>query len=867
MKAVSNYLTMTLAMIFFIFSGNISAQTEFNTKSIEGDLKFKQKREQWYENMHRIEEGMNWKIIDRETRTSKYKIKKHEIEYLLTKNKHDAVLSDTLQNEMIRGVWIEKGSDNLAGRVHTADLDIEAGLIYVASSGGNIWRGTLDGENWTCLNNGIKFNNIKTVKLINMNGKRRIVVASNSPSQVHYSDNEGITWERSLGLEKAMNSGTMKRGVLVFDTQEFYVLTSQYNSDINDLETAIYFSDDGAATFNLVNIFSGNILDKDIWTSRMERSSVFYVSKSEFGFINESGEYEALNEDLSSIFEYGSPTRLFLQASINGDEEIFYIASWISSTRNTYFYYSDDKGKNWDITGSVATGPFMDNSFAISNKKPEYLFYGGVELYVSNNGGFSFEKVNKWAEYYGDIINKLHADIPGVDIFRKPSGNELILISTDGGLYISEDNCKTVRNISLKDLNVSQYYSLYTDRHTGSIYAGSQDQGFQRALIDSGKAVGFEQVISGDYGHLTSSDGGTHLWTEYVTFAMIYKNLSNPNTTISKTWSFEGKNWLWLPPMEADPADPKAAYILGGSDDGGSYVWKLEFDDLRINARKLSYNFKIFHNNVNLSAINISPIFPEYLYVAGNAGQFFLSTDAGETWNQTIGHDGPNQHYFYGSSILPSKKNFGTLYVAGSGYSEDGVMVSHDHGKTFTGITEGLPNTMVYDIDMSEDEKYIFAATQVGAYVYSVEAGIWYDLSSLDSPDQVFWTVEYINETNTARFGTYGRGIWDFKVLDYYTDVPKDHAINDDVHISIMPNPVRESSVISINSLMLNDCTVKIYDIEGRVVSCLYEGIINNSIELNWDRKNDENIVVPAGVYMLTVSANGNTWYEKLILE
>jgi hypothetical protein len=865
-----NFLIKNLVLSFiiiFLSSLQVLTQTEFNKESIEGDQELKQKRQQWYENMHRIEEGMNWKAIDRETRASKYKGKKHEIEYLMNKSKNNVILSDTIQNDFTRAVWIEKGSDNLAGRVHTADIDFEKNEIFVASSGGNIWRGTLEGKNWTCLNNTIKFNDIKTVKVLYVNGKRRIIVASNGPSQVHYSDNEGLTWERSMGLESPSSYGTMKRGVLIYDSQEFYVLTSQYNSSINALETAIYHSDDAAENFALVNIFSGTHQDKDIWTSEFEESPVYFVSKDEFGYINESGAYEVINDQISEIFEYGSPTRLFLQGSTYGSEDMFTLACWVSASRKTYFFYTFDNGEQWNSTGSVDTGPFMDNSFAINDKYPEYFFFGGVELYVSNNAGTSFEKVNTWPEYYNDMENKLHADIPGIDMFKKPNGNQIMLISTDGGLYLSEDNCKTVKNISLKGLNVSQYYSVYTDRHSGSIYVGSQDQGFQRALIDSGKAVGFQQVISGDYGHLTSSDGGTHLWTEYVTFAMIYTNLNNPQFTNSKTWSFEGKNWLWLPPMEADPADPKSAYIIGGADDNGSYLWKLKFDDLKINASQISYNFKEYHNNTNLSAIAISQIFPEYIYLAGSSGQFFLSTDAGETWTETIGHDGPNQHYFYGSCILPSKKNFGTLYVGGSGYSEDGVMVSHDHGKTFESIVEGLPNTMVFDLEMSEDEKVIFAATQVGPYAYFVDTGRWYDISSLDSPDQVFWTVDYINETKTARFGTYGRGIWDFKVLDYFTDVKETSGTSDDVEILVSPNPVKDAAKISIQSSMLADCSVKIYDIEGRIIADLYDGDINGELLLNWEAKYDSGIILPKGVYMLTVSANGNTWYEKLILE
>ena len=52
----------------------------------------------------------------------------------------------------------------------------------------------------------------------------------------------------------------------------------------------------------------------------------------------------------------------------------------------------------------------------------------------------------------------------------------------------------------------------------------------------------------------------------------------------------------------------------------------------------------------------------------------------------------------------------------------------------------------------------------------------------VSAPDQTYWSVEYIDEINTARFGTYGRGIWDFVIDDdYYInfgDVNQDNSIN-----------------------------------------------------------------------------------------
>ena len=94
-----------------------------------------------------------------------------------------------------------------------------------------------------------------------------------------------------------------------------------------------------------------------------------------------------------------------------------------------------------------------------------------------------------------------------------------------------------------------------------------------------------------------------------------------------------------------------------------------------------------------------------------------------------------------------------------------------------------MPNTLVFDLDGTQDGNFIFAATEVGPYVYVGYDNQWYDLAEVGAPDQTYWTVEYIENINTARYGTYGRGIWDF-ILDENFDVISGD-INDDNSINI----------------------------------------------------------------------------------
>ena len=228
----------------------------------------------------------------------------------------------------------------------------------------------------------------------------------------------------------------------------------------------------------------------------------------------------------------------------------------------------------------------------------------------------------------------------------------------------------------------------------------------------------------------------------------------------------------------ADPLNHEVAYLGGGGINGGNHMIKLEIQGNSISYEELGQSFPGI-----VSAMAISPIDYSHWYVLTNNGKFYHSENSGQSWSTNQWFTGPNAHYFYGSTILPSSTNLGTVYIGGSGYSNPAVYVSNNHGNAFSSLTDGLPNTLVFDLDGTQDGNFIFAATEVGPYVYVAYDDQWYDLAGVGAPDQTYWTVEYIENINTARYGTYGRGIWDF-ILDENFDVIFGD-INDDSSINI----------------------------------------------------------------------------------
>ena len=300
----------------------------------------------------------------------------------------------------------------------------------------------------------------------------------------------------------------------------------------------------------------------------------------------------------------------------------------------------------------------------------------------------------------------------------------------------------------------------------------------------------FEQIISGDYGHLVSGDSGIGIWTNYPGFTIYYPDITNSNMNISL--DFPGDGYLWIAPLMENPDSPGKAILGGGGVSGGNHLIELTRLGNQIIYDEQEYNF-----SNTISAMGYSPINSSYRYVLTQNGKFYHSSDSGNNWTITSSFTGPDGHYFYGSTIWASQYQLGRVFIGGSGYSNSPVYVSENHGQTFINMNNGLPNTLVFELSGTPDDNILFAATEVGPYAYSSYDDEWFLISGLSAPDQTYWTVDYISDINTARFGTYGRGIWDFILNDNYDIILGD--VNSDNNINI------QDVIIVISFILGND--------------------------------------------------------------
>ena len=110
--------------------------------------------------------------------------------------------------------------------------DFSNNNIYCASSGGNIWKGTIDGENWESLTDYMQILGITFLRIINTDSGQRILIGSEN-NGFYYSDNECLTLTETNGL----GDNYVKRFVMQSGTNHIYAL-------VNDSPRTIYHTTD-----------------------------------------------------------------------------------------------------------------------------------------------------------------------------------------------------------------------------------------------------------------------------------------------------------------------------------------------------------------------------------------------------------------------------------------------------------------------------------------------------------------------------------------------------------------------------------------------------------------------------------------------
>jgi hypothetical protein len=466
---------------------------------------YKEERKSYRKERHRAPPGVDWQAMERANGAVQRERRNERAGFL---------------SAGVGSPWIERGSDNVAGRMHVAARSTDGTMLYGGSSRGGVWRGTLDGQNWTPLGDNLDGGAHWLAIVPGVNGgDPDIIVRGTDDGRIHRSVDEGATWVTPAGLPTVHS---LRRMLVTSDGSHSIFIVVRYTQLLSQT-TGIYRSTDRGASFQ--NVVSLGGYNGDMWAPRVGGGALYLLRNG--GNIQRSTNNGDNWTTVGALPGAGSSGEL--TGSEAGAPRLWAVQQ---SGAGRKLYRSDDAGATWVFKQDVSDYWGTINA---STLDADLFAWGGVEVHRTTDGGDNFAIVNQWWEYYGSEADKLHADIPGMDVVPDPGGGETWYICTDGGLFTSVDGLASVANISLTGLRVSQYYSTHTSKTApDQVQAGAQDQGYQvtSSPPTSGTTLSFDQIISGDYGHLTTGGNGGHqyVYSVYPGFILIVNGGVTPNT-------------------------------------------------------------------------------------------------------------------------------------------------------------------------------------------------------------------------------------------------------------------------------------------------------------------------------------------------
>lgn len=400
---------------------------------------------------------------------------------------------------------------------------------------------------------------------------------------------------------------------------------------------------------------------------------------------------------------------------------------------------SDDGGGRWsELSASGASCGrqcWYDFALAVDPENPEIVYFGGIGLFRSDDGGSSFT----------DITGGIHVDQHLIVV--DPRTPARVFVVNDGGIYRSDDRGGSWTSLNT-DLAMTQFYpgvSLHP-RDPSVILGGTQDNG---TLQYDGTST-WPVVIGGDGG-----------------FTAI--NPLSPDIRYGETqWgggsggprrSVAGGSWfqivdgidfsdpaIFIPPLVMDPYEPSVLYF------GTDRVYRTT--DRGDGWTPISPHFQ------GRRVTSIAPALTDgdVVYAAA-VGGVQVTENGGETWpDRSAGL--PNR-YFTDVAVHPDDPSI--AYVTASGFGSGHVFRTEDFGRSWSDISTGLPDLPVNAVLLDPDDPGIlYIGTDLGVWAGTEEGG-WQPLGE-GMPNVAAFDLAVETATGLLVAATHGRGMFGLPV-------------------------------------------------------------------------------------------------------
>jgi xyloglucan-specific exo-beta-1,4-glucanase len=700
-------------------------------------------------------------------------------------------------------------------------------VLFVGAPNGGIWKSTNDGATWSAkLDNvaGIGVTDIKTASTTT-------TFANYTTKPIYVSTGDYDAGQiKSIGVLKSMDGGETFAStglshtiserkslgeLVVFDDNTVIVGENQFIKKTVDGGTSwtnIYDAGFGNANYGRVAytgtniIYSGNFdvyFSSDSgtnWTTPVvsnsqDKHAVTVGSDGDFYIQNQAGQIKKFNIGAGTFSNVGIVPGGYNSQGGYNQALLFKDNMFVTGEFNGQT--STDTGASWhrSLNGyynANGAGQAKDGTYIHSDHHGLGVLDGAFEFWSVNDGGLGYIT-------YSDINDK----------------TPTIIYKSNG-----------VVNTQLYDVAITP-----TSTSGNYIMANQDNDGFSKEMH-----AGTMQWVS------ASAGDGVCAVINYTTPAIKYLGgqsgvLSKANAGFSgnyagSSWGqISGAGFIW--PLEIHTTDPTILYAGGGD------VYKIT--DATANGDIATAIAAAVNLNSGAGQISVVSTHGAGIAVVG-ATASKLSVDSGTSWTTIATPTGVTIN-----SVDFDQANMATVYCTVAGYTNGSkIFKSTDSGATWTNISAGLPNIVMKEVVLKQNQgtEILFAATELGVYV-KYETGDWKKLGSA-LPNVIVNDIDINYTEDRLVAATFGRGLWHVNIANGTLGVDE-KAINF-TPFSAYPSPVLDGNLNFKVDQVNASFEYKIYNVLGGIVAEgkkeLNSGIINVS-------------KLETGIYMLKAYKDG----------
>ncbi len=707
---------------------------------------------------------------------------------------------------------------NGIGRVDCIYFDpTNSNTVWLGAAGGGLWKSTNSGSNWTDMSANLPNLSIANIA-IHPTGTNTMYIATGDG--FGYVTGSNVFWGGTYctGVMKSTDGGVTWNNTALNYAVGQRQIVNRLIIHPNNPDTLIAVGTDGinqttngGATWTKVK--SGKFYDAEFSVSNPD--IIYAVRDSVFRSLDGGATWAAMP---SSPKFTG---RVAIETTVAKDSVIYVMDQTKKCVR------SNDAGTTWNtitITGLTLYG-YYDCVLSVSPIDANTVFAAGNNMVKTTNGGAT------WTTTGGTI----HVDHHVIEFLP---ASATIYCGNDGGIYRSTNGGSIWTNFT-SGLQITQFYRIGSSlTNPNIIYAGAQDNGTNRVNAGTWASVG-----GGD---------GMECLVDYSTSNIVY--ISSQNGVWSRSGnggaSFSGINTgsgAWTSPMVIHPTT-NTTLFFGGKEVRKSTNSGTTFADISTN----------LSGGVNLIALAIAKSNPNYIYAAKPTSAY-VTTNGGATWT-TINTGLP-----LGTNVITyfaiSATDPNTAWVTLSGYNAgQKVYKTVNAGTTWTNISGSLPNIpancIVYDDNSSNDAIYV--GTDLGVYYYDNTTPVWSSFNT-GLPNVMIYELEINFTSQKIIAATYGRGIWESPITTIALGIK--NPINTLGTISLYPNPTTGIFNLDINST--NGATkvkIEVFNLLGEKIYSVSDDF-TKSQQYQIDLSKYCN-----GVYFVNVNTGFESRTERIVL-